>query len=67
MFSILGEPFENMTIVNAAVANIIVSILLGDRFEYGDPTILKLMRIINENIRSFGSIMIIVSASKFYT
>ncbi|XP_073481198.1 cytochrome P450 2K1-like isoform X2 [Aquarana catesbeiana] len=53
-----GEPFENMTIVNAAVANIIVSILLGDRFEYGDPTILKLMRIINENIRSFGTIMI---------
>ncbi|XP_077345207.1 cytochrome P450 2K1-like isoform X1 [Lithobates pipiens] len=53
-----GEPFENMTIVTAAVANIIVSILLGDRFEYGDPTILKLMRIINENIRSFGSIMI---------
>ncbi|XP_040204215.1 cytochrome P450 2K1-like [Rana temporaria] len=53
-----GEPFENMTIVNAAVANIIVSILLGDRFEYDDPTILKLMRIINENIRSFGRIMI---------
>lgn len=55
-----GEPFENMAIVNAAVANIIVSILLGDRFEYDDPTILSLMRKINENIKSFGSFMTIL-------
>ncbi|KAM5164344.1 cytochrome P450 2K4-like isoform 2-T2 [Mantella aurantiaca] len=53
-----GEPFENITIINAAVANIIVSILLGNRFEYGDPTILKLIQVINENFKSFGSIMI---------
>ncbi|KAM5164353.1 cytochrome P450 2K1-like [Mantella aurantiaca] len=53
-----GKPFENQTIINSAVANIIVSILLDNRFEYGDPTILKLMYIINENIKSFGSIMI---------
>ncbi|XP_018426080.1 PREDICTED: cytochrome P450 2C15-like isoform X3 [Nanorana parkeri] len=53
-----GKPFENQTIITAAVANIIVSILLGNRFEYDDPTILKLMRTINENVRIFGSIMI---------
>ncbi|KAM5164234.1 cytochrome P450 2C23-like [Mantella aurantiaca] len=53
-----GEPFENLPIINAAVANIIVSILLGNRFEYDDPIILKLIKVINENFRNFGSIMI---------
>ncbi|XP_040204220.1 cytochrome P450 2K6-like [Rana temporaria] len=52
-----GEPFENMNIITAAVANIIVSILMGNRYEYDDPTILKIMSTINENVRSFGSIM----------
>ncbi|KAM5164342.1 cytochrome P450 2B11-like [Mantella aurantiaca] len=53
-----GEPFENMTIINAAVANIIIFILLGNRVEYEDPTILKLMHIINENFKNSGSIML---------
>ncbi|CAI9592765.1 unnamed protein product [Staurois parvus] len=53
-----GNPFDNLTIVNTAVANIIVSILLGKRFEYDDPIILKLMRMISENIRTFGSTMV---------
>ncbi|PIN97148.1 Cytochrome P450 2B4 [Aquarana catesbeiana] len=53
-----GEPFENITIITAAVANIIVSILMGNRFEYDDPTILKIMNKVNENVRNFGSIMI---------
>ncbi|CAI9597706.1 unnamed protein product [Staurois parvus] len=55
-----GEPFENMTIINPAVANIIVSILMGERFEYDDPIILKLMGIIHENIKSFGNVMIML-------
>ncbi|XP_073530078.1 cytochrome P450 2C26-like isoform X1 [Phyllobates terribilis] len=53
-----GKPFNNLTIINAAVANIIVSILLDHRFEYDDPTILKLMRLINENIRIAESPMV---------
>ncbi|CAI9601057.1 unnamed protein product [Staurois parvus] len=50
-----GKPFDNLTILNAAVANIIISILLGHRFNYDDPTILRLMGLINENIRLMAS------------
>ncbi|XP_073442538.1 cytochrome P450 2K4-like [Dendrobates tinctorius] len=50
-----GKPFDNLTSINAAVANIIVAILLSHRFEYEDPTILKLIGLINENIRLLGS------------
>ncbi|XP_075057367.1 cytochrome P450 2K1-like [Mixophyes fleayi] len=53
-----GKPFNNFTIINAAVANIIVSILHGQRFEYGDPNILRLMNLINDNIRIGGSPMV---------
>ncbi|XP_054831879.1 cytochrome P450 2K4-like [Eublepharis macularius] len=50
-----GKPFETTTIMNGAVANIIVSILLGKRFEYEDPTFIRLLSLINENVRLFGS------------
>ncbi|XP_063771240.1 cytochrome P450 2K1-like isoform X2 [Pseudophryne corroboree] len=53
-----GKPFNNLTIMNAAVANIIVSTLLGNRFEYNDPTILRLMNLINENVRILQSTMV---------
>ncbi|XP_044146870.1 cytochrome P450 2K1-like [Bufo gargarizans] len=53
-----GKPFDNQSIVNAAVANIIVSILLDCRFEYDDPTILKLMNLVNENIRILENLMV---------
>ncbi|XP_040204212.1 cytochrome P450 2K6-like isoform X1 [Rana temporaria] len=53
-----GDPFDNLTIINTAVANVIVSILLGNRFEYDDPIILKLMHSINENVKVFGSTMV---------
>ncbi|XP_073442596.1 cytochrome P450 2K1-like [Dendrobates tinctorius] len=49
-----GEPFDNIKIINAAVANIIVSILLSNRFDYEDPTLLKLLRIANDNIHLLG-------------
>lgn len=41
--------------MNAAVANIIVSILLGKRYEYEDPTFIRLLHLINENVTLFGS------------
>ncbi|XP_075717050.1 cytochrome P450 2K1-like isoform X2 [Rhinoderma darwinii] len=53
-----GKPFNNLTVINAAVANIIVSVLLDQRFEYDDPTILKLISLVNENISIMESSMI---------
>nr|XP_028569507.1 cytochrome P450 2K6-like [Podarcis muralis] len=50
-----GQPFETTTIMNAAAANIIASILLNKRFEYEDSTFRKLLKMVNENIRLFGS------------
>ncbi|XP_077187148.1 cytochrome P450 2K4-like [Paroedura picta] len=50
-----GKPFENTKIMNAAVANIIVSLLLAKRFEYDDPTFLRLLSLINENVRLAAS------------
>ncbi|KAM4042302.1 cytochrome P450 2K1-like [Anomaloglossus baeobatrachus] len=50
-----GEPFDNTRIINAAVANIIVSIILGNRLDYEDPTLLKLLRIINESMQLIGT------------
>nr|XP_056712809.1 cytochrome P450 2K1-like [Euleptes europaea] len=50
-----GKPFETTEIMNAAVANVIVSILLGQRFEYEDPTFLRLQYLIDELARLSGS------------
>uniref|UniRef100_A0A8C5M3Y2 Cytochrome P450 n=1 Tax=Leptobrachium leishanense TaxID=445787 RepID=A0A8C5M3Y2_9ANUR len=52
-----GQPFENQMIMNAAVANIIVSILLDTRFEYNSPTLLKLMKLVNDSVRLLSSPM----------
>ncbi|XP_068089317.1 uncharacterized protein [Hyperolius riggenbachi] len=53
-----GKPFENTMILNAAVANIIVSILLGHRFNYEDPVLLRLMGLVHENTRLLSSPMV---------
>ncbi|XP_069584406.1 cytochrome P450 2C25-like [Ranitomeya imitator] len=53
-----GKPFNNQTIINAAMANIIVCILLGHRFEYDDPSILKLLNLVNETVRIMESKMV---------
>ncbi|XP_075779482.1 cytochrome P450 2K4-like isoform X2 [Pelodiscus sinensis] len=50
-----GQPFEITTVLTGAVANIIVSILLGERLDYKDPTLLKLLSLISENARVLGS------------
>ncbi|XP_063771252.1 cytochrome P450 2C5-like isoform X2 [Pseudophryne corroboree] len=52
-----GNPFDNRLIINAALSNIIVSILLSHRFDYEDPTLLKLLKVINEMNTLFGSPM----------
>ncbi|XP_060128277.1 cytochrome P450 2K6-like [Zootoca vivipara] len=50
-----GNSFETTTIMNAAVANIIVAILLDKRFDYEDPTYIRLMKLVNENSQLIGS------------
>ncbi|XP_069832014.1 cytochrome P450 2F2-like isoform X2 [Dendropsophus ebraccatus] len=50
-----GKPFGDFSSVNAAVTNIIVAILLGKRFDYEDPTILRLIGLVNDNVRLLGS------------
>ncbi|XP_077147723.1 cytochrome P450 2K1-like isoform X1 [Ranitomeya variabilis] len=52
-----GEPFDNLMDMNAAVSNIIVTILLSRRFDYEDPTILKLVKMNNENVQLAGTPM----------
>ncbi|KAG8548607.1 hypothetical protein GDO81_024823 [Engystomops pustulosus] len=56
--SFKGKPFETTMIMNAAVANIIVAILLGKRMNYGDPQFKRLLSLTNENIRLLGSPMV---------
>ncbi|KAK9411045.1 cytochrome P450 2K1-like [Crotalus adamanteus] len=50
-----GKPFDVKRILTAAVSNIIVSILLGKRYEYEDTTFLRLLKIATENIQLAGS------------
>ncbi|XP_077147729.1 cytochrome P450 2E1-like isoform X3 [Ranitomeya variabilis] len=52
-----GEPFDNILNINAAASNIIVYILLGRRFGYEDPTLLKLLKMNNENAILLGTPM----------
>ncbi|KAL8173109.1 UNVERIFIED_CONTAM: hypothetical protein K2H54_040152, partial [Gekko kuhli] len=49
-----GKPFETTTFMNAAVANIIASILLGKRYEYEDPTFIRLLNLVNEEIQLYN-------------
>ncbi|KAM4816135.1 cytochrome P450 2K6-like [Urocitellus parryii] len=50
-----GNPFEITIVMNASVANIIVSVLFGKRFEYQDPQFLRLLTLIGENVKLVGS------------
>ncbi|XP_063771270.1 cytochrome P450 2K6-like [Pseudophryne corroboree] len=53
--SFKGKPFDNTMILNTAVANIIVSILIGQRFEYDDPKLQRLMTLVMDSVRMLGS------------
>ncbi|KFP97789.1 Cytochrome P450 2K1, partial [Leptosomus discolor] len=54
------KPFDISKIINGAVANIIVSILLGKRFDYKDSRFVRLLQLTNENIRLAGKPLIAV-------
>ncbi|XP_007523361.1 cytochrome P450 2K6-like [Erinaceus europaeus] len=49
-----GKPFEIKTVMNASVANVIVSILFGKRFNYEDTQFLRLLSLIGENVKLLG-------------
>eukprot|EP00079_Xenopus_tropicalis_P025900 XP_012819509.1 PREDICTED: cytochrome P450 2K4-like [Xenopus tropicalis] len=46
-----GKPFDSTMIICAAVSNIITYILLGDRFQYENPTLQRLLNLVNDNFR----------------
>ncbi|XP_073481193.1 cytochrome P450 2K1-like [Aquarana catesbeiana] len=58
--SFKGKPFNNTMIMNSAVANIIVSIILGHRYDFEDPIFKRLMSLIMENSRLIGSPMVML-------
>ncbi|XP_027953644.1 cytochrome P450 2K6-like [Eumetopias jubatus] len=49
-----GKPFEVKTVMNASVANVIVSALLGKWFDYQDTQFLRLLTLIGENVKLTG-------------
>ncbi|XP_062915649.1 uncharacterized protein LOC134352289 [Mobula hypostoma] len=53
-----GQEFNPTIQLNAAVGNIICSIVFGDRFDYDDQTFITLIKIINENVQLAGSPMV---------
>ncbi|KAG8445790.1 hypothetical protein GDO86_010540 [Hymenochirus boettgeri] len=55
-----GTNFKNNTVLHAAVGNIILSILIGHRFDYDSPTILRLISLVQENIKLAGSPMALI-------
>ncbi|XP_038197304.2 cytochrome P450 2K6-like [Arvicola amphibius] len=55
-----GKPFEIKRVLNASVANVIVSVLFGKRFDYQDPQFLRLLTLIGENVKLLGSPRIVL-------
>ncbi|KAM9305175.1 cytochrome P450 2K4-like [Gastrophryne carolinensis] len=55
-----GKPFDTHLIMNAAVSNVICSIIFGKRFEYDDPVFKKLIFMLNENTRLLGTPKLVV-------
>ncbi|XP_072275169.1 cytochrome P450 2K1-like [Pyxicephalus adspersus] len=58
-----GKPFDNDSILNCAVSNVICSIIFGERFEYHDSTFQKLVHTMSENEKLSGAAKLVVSIS----
>ncbi|XP_073399237.1 cytochrome P450 2K1-like isoform X2 [Dendrobates tinctorius] len=50
-----GKLFDTHMLINSAVSNVICSIIFGKRFEYDDPTFQKLIKMLDENVKLFGT------------
>ncbi|XP_068449006.1 cytochrome P450 2J2-like isoform X2 [Clinocottus analis] len=55
VFKGIGRPFNPHYIITTAVSNIISSVLLGQRFEYSDPSFRSFLELDNEAIVLAGS------------
>ncbi|XP_051899816.1 cytochrome P450 2B19-like isoform X2 [Pristis pectinata] len=53
-----GQPFDTDVITNFATANIICSIVFGDRFDYDNETFLRIGNLVHESFRLLGSPMV---------
>ncbi|XP_059834790.1 uncharacterized protein LOC132398969 [Hypanus sabinus] len=53
-----GQEFNPAIQINAAVGNIICSIVFGDRFDYDDQAFIILIKTVNENVQLAGSPMV---------
>ncbi|XP_072918431.1 uncharacterized protein [Hemitrygon akajei] len=53
-----GQEFNPTIQINAAVGNIICSIVFGDRFDYDDQAFIILIKTVNENVQLAGSPMV---------
>uniref|UniRef100_A0A8C9SE04 Cytochrome P450 2J2-like n=1 Tax=Scleropages formosus TaxID=113540 RepID=A0A8C9SE04_SCLFO len=51
-----GQPFEHISVVNNAVANIISCLVFGDRFDYSNSYFQRLLKLMNEAVYLEGSI-----------
>ncbi|XP_069832033.1 cytochrome P450 2K6-like [Dendropsophus ebraccatus] len=58
--SFKGKPFENTRPMYSAVANIIVSMVFGNRMDYEDPQFNRLVDINIENTKFLGSKMVLL-------
>ncbi|XP_072331749.1 cytochrome P450 2K1-like isoform X2 [Scyliorhinus torazame] len=52
------QPFNTDVITNFATANVICSIVFGDRFDYEDKTFLNIGNMVHESFRLLGSPMV---------
>uniref|UniRef100_M3YDU2 Uncharacterized protein n=1 Tax=Mustela putorius furo TaxID=9669 RepID=M3YDU2_MUSPF len=55
-----GKPFEVNTVMNASVANVIVSVLFRKRFDYQDTQFLRLLTLIGKNVKLIGGPRIVL-------
>ncbi|CAG5125126.1 unnamed protein product [Candidula unifasciata] len=51
-----GKPQEVRTLTNVAVCNVICAIIVGKRFDYHDPYLIRLIHILNEQIKLVKSV-----------
>ncbi|BFZ07228.1 hypothetical protein BsWGS_10267 [Bradybaena similaris] len=53
-----GQPQEVRTLTNVAASNIICAIIVAKRFEYNDPYLVRLLLILNEQVKLIRSVFI---------
>ncbi|KAG9494684.1 hypothetical protein GDO78_002172 [Eleutherodactylus coqui] len=46
-----GKPFDNLPVMSTAIANILLSIILGNQYTCEDPTILRMKHLIEESVK----------------